>query len=246
MNKIKFELLSSALFDETAVIDISLNDNVLATDVIVQNSETTLIYDVDNFQDLNSVSLSMKNGESAGDEYIEQTIVDQGEISSGIIKSSINLTLDQIDDIVLFVYSVKISQDNGVTWEDITIKKESNAQYIVFSTVDTINNIVTNTSNIKSSNYNQSELINITEAYFGSNEALVIKGNELSFTFSKDTSNKYIDDFLIDFSLCETSRKVTRSEPGCWVYKYSPDNRSLFDSILDKEEIYYPVMKIKF
>lgn len=234
MNKIKFQLLSSALFDETAIVDISLNDNVLATDAIIATSGTTLVYNVDNFQDLNRVKLFLKNGMSFADEFIKETFSDQGEITD-VKKSNIDLTVDQIDDIVLFVYSVSISQDNGTTWEDITIGKELNPQFVVFKNY-TSNNL---TSYIRSTDHSTNQLCSMAETYFETNEALAINGEEFSFYFSKDTSQKYLNNFLIDPTVYQVL-KVKGFQPGKYVCLVSEENRSSFDSIIDQEQMYTP------
>lgn len=220
------------MFDETAVIDISLNNNVLATDIVIETSGTTLVYDVDNFQDLNRVSLFLKNGMSVASDFIKETLTDQ-EVITKVKKSEIDLTIDQIDDIVLFVYSVSISQDNGITWEDITIGKELNPQFVVFKNY-TSNNL---TSFIKSTDHLTNRLCFMAENYFETNESLAINGKEFSFYFSKDTSQKYLNNFLIDPTVYQVL-KIIGAQPGTHACLVSEENRSSFDDIIDQEVIY--------
>lgn len=110
MNKIKIKLFGFKIFDEVPKIDIKLNNSILESNVEISNSGTELIYNIEKFNNCNNLEIEVTN------KIFENSNID--DIYSFRILDVESAKEDPYD-LFVFLLSLDISHDNGLTWIDM-------------------------------------------------------------------------------------------------------------------------------
>lgn len=210
MNKIKFNLISNSFLDETCIVNILLNNNTIAENVEIQTSENSLVYDVANFENLNSIKIDALN------KFNNYELINVSE-SNGVKSLSID-SLGGIEDLVLLLSSVSISTDNGETWKEITPGTDNNPQVII--SADFESNLLI--QRYYSEFYKSAYLCFTKDSYFGKNTSYLFYENQIKFFFSLDSEINCINDIVIDAPVQKA--KTSRLLPSVSVCLLSQEN----------------------
>lgn len=225
MNKIKLKLMSTQMFDETAIVDIFYNDVKVLSDITISSDGTECIFDVENNSNLyNNIKIFQHNFFEVPSEILD---VKRDNDFNPIISTN----LSYLEDITLFLYSVEISNNSGSTWVDVTPCNEKNPQNVSFEDETYIY------SRVFSDFLSSTDHAKINKEIFGKDYCFIIRNQETDFWIpSIEKSNNITEIYINGVLLNDLSmNKVKKRNSIPIEYEYvSLTNQENFELIKSK------------